>query len=57
MGEIRSYSKRQRWKDEEIAVLKEKYAIASRAELVEAFPSRDIRAVECKAIGKRIASS
>lgn len=56
MGEIRSYSKRQRWKDEEIAVLKEKYATASRAELVEAFPSRDIRVVECKAIGKRIAS-
>ena len=49
MGEIRTYSKRQKWTEEEISVLSAKYAITPRQELAAMFPSRDIRSVECKA--------
>lgn len=51
MGEIRAYSKRQRWSDDEIAVLIERYATTTRGELKLLFPTRDIRSIECKANG------
>lgn len=49
MGDIRAYSKRQRWSVQELAILSQRYAATPRTELASLFPSRDIRAVECKA--------
>lgn len=51
MGKIRAYTKRQKWTIDDIKILTDKYAGASRKELVELFPSRNIRSIECKAHG------
>lgn len=49
MGKIRSFSRRARWSDVEVELLKERYATTRRQDLAELFPERAIRNVECKA--------
>lgn len=49
MGEIRAFSKRQKWTQAEIELLTERYAIISREELAKLFPTRALRSIESKA--------
>ena len=49
MGDVRAYSRRIRWSDEEIFRLRAVYTTSSRTDLAAMFPDRAIRSVECKA--------
>lgn len=55
MGEVRAFSKRQRWTSTEVSLLAQSYATTPRAALAALFPGRPIRSVECKANGLGLA--
>jgi 5-methylcytosine-specific restriction endonuclease McrA len=49
MGEVRMFTRRQRWLESEVALLRAVYAETGRSALAALFPSRDLRSIECKA--------
>lgn len=51
MGDVRAFSKRQRWTEHEVAVLRAHYAAAPLDELLSMLPGRGARKIQCKANG------
>lgn len=51
MGVVRKWAPHRRWTDAEVAVLRERYATASLAELEALLPGRGRRMIQCKANG------
>ncbi len=51
MGDVRAFSKRQRWTEHEVAVLRAHYATAPLGDLLSMLPGRGARKIQCKANG------